>query len=857
VAKNFYTYVGVASSKIFVRGIENGIRFSRKVDYSPTLFSPSNKPTEYTTIHGKFMSPIKHGSISDARQYIDLYSEVSGFEIYGNQRFEYAYISDNYKDEIDWDIKLIRVCNLDIEVGSENGFPDPELASEEITAITYMINDEKSITFGCGDYTPEQDEKYVKCVDETDLLYKFLAYWQADIPDIITGWNVRHFDILYLYNRIVKLLGEDRAKSMSPVNRISTRSITIMNRQQTVISLKGIAILDYKELYQKFAPNGASRDSYTLNNICFIELKEKKLEYDGTLHTLYKTDFSKYIKYNIRDTRLVRKLDDKLKLLPMAITLAYTSKTNFEDVFSQVRMWDTLIFNKLRRRNQVIPPLKPAEKDEMYVGAYVKEPVAGIYHYVASFDLDSLYPHLIMQYSISPDTYITPEQYTEEMKEVLNQEISVDALLNKEVDTSKLKALGVTLTPNGQLFDVTRRGFLCEMMEDLYASRKVFKNKTLDAKARLEKETDKDKREIIENEISRYNNLQLAMKVTLNSAYGALGNEFFRFFDIRQASAITTAGQLSTRWIEKYLNKYLNKVIENKKHKDYVIASDTDSVYLCLDDLVRKTIKIQNPLCTTTEIISYLDRACEAIIKPFIDESYQSLAEYINAYAQKMNMKREALCDKAIWVAKKRYILNVHNSEGVQYAKPEVKVTGLEVKRSSTPTFFKERMEKLIEIIMNGKEDDCIDYILQTKQDMLKASVFDISFPRSVNNIKKYSNPSRKGFLDFNGFAGGTPIHVRGAILFNRHLEKMKLTKKYSLIKEGEKIRFIYIKEPNRFRSNIIAFNDVLPKEFGLEQLIDYETQFQKAFVEPMKLITDAIGWKTERRRSIRSVFTS
>ena len=528
--------------------------------------------------------------------------------------------------------------------------------------------------------------------------------------------------------------------------------------------------------------------------------------------------------------------------------LAYDSKCNYEDVFTQVRMWDTLTYNRLKTMDIVVPPNVKGDKSDSYIGGYVKEPQIGLHKWVVSFDLDSLYPHLIMQFNISPDTFIDASTYTNQMRMFLaTNKIDIQTLLNKEVDTTPLKDMGVTLTPNGQLFHINRRGFLAEMMNEMYDDRKKYKKKAIEASEELEHETDPVKRTEIENRIARFNNLQLAKKVCLNSAYGALGSEYFRFFDIRQASAITTAGQLAIQWIGLRLNEYLNKLLKTN-NRDYIIASDTDSVYLCFDELVCQTFGKENQ--DTTKIIKFLDKVSKTKIQPFIDKSYNDLAEYLNSLEQKMHMKREVLADKGIWTAKKRYILNVHNSEGVQYAKPKIKVSGLEMIKSSTPSACRVKLKESLNIVVNGTNEEMIEFITNFREEFKTLPLADISFPRGVNGIRDYTD-KKTGLC-----IKGTPIHVRGCIIYNHLLKQKKLSKKYPELKEGDKIKFIYLREPNIIRSNIISFSDVLPNEFDLEGMIDYSTQFEKSFLEPLKIILDCIGWQTEKKNSLLGFFS-
>ena len=852
--KSFYTNVQVYGSRILYRGVEDGRKVKRKIDYYPTLYVPSKEHTGFSSVSGIAMAEMKPGNIRETRDFVEQYKEVENFKIYGNQKYEYAFIADHFADDIDWDLSHINVTNIDIEVGSENGFPEQDQANEPITAITFKNNQGKFLVLGCGAFNNTRDDvKYIQCRDEIDLIKRFIDEWASDYPDIITGWNVERFDIVYLVNRIRRVLGEEASKRLSPWNIINEGKTTNkVGKEEVIYKLLGIATLDYITMYRKFAPGGQSQESYKLDAIANVEIGEKKLSYEeyGNLHTLYKDNYQLFIEYNIKDVELVERIDDKLKLIELTLTLAYDSKTNPDDAFSQVRMWDAIVYNHLRKKNVVVDPIIRHEKDAAYEGAFVKDPILGMHKWVASFDLNSLYPHLIMQYNISPDTIIEPENYDSSLREFVSRNrVSVDTLLNQEINTSILQTANVTLTPNGQFFTREKHGFLPEIMETMYNDRSAYKKKAIAAKKELEKETDSAKRYEIEKRIARYNNLQLAKKVSLNSAYGALGNQYFRYFDIRQASGITTAGQLSIRWIEEKINEYLNKILKTE-NADYVIASDTDSIYLSLDRLVSKTIIEQKPNANTKQIITFMDKVCEDKIQPFIDKAYNELSEYVNAYEQKMIMKREALADKGIWTAKKRYILNVYNNEGVEYAKPKVKVMGLEMIKSSTPSFCREKLWQAIDVILSGTEEDVVQFIDKTRDEFKVADIANIAFPRGVNGLEKFRDKSGKAI-----FEKGCPIHVRGSLIYNSLLMNRKLSKKYPTIKEGEKIKFIYLAEPNTIQSNVISFPQGLPKELDLTKYVDYTTQFEKSFVEPLKIILDSIGWKTEKVSSLEDFF--
>ena len=824
----FYTNFIRVGNCIHVRGYNNGKKFHDKVEYNPTLYLPSQKPTEYKTLDGKYVLPVLQGSMRDANDFIKQYENVDNFNFYGSTNYPYVYINEIYQGRIDYDIKLIRIANIDIEVGSENGFPQPASALEPITAIAVKLDD-MIYVFGCGQYNNYRDDvDYKMCRDEKDLIEKFLQFWREKDPDVITGWNIKGFDIPYLYNRILRLFDDKMAKKLSPIGIINEREYTknsMYGQEKEVdITLGGISTLDYIELYKKFTY--AQQESYRLDNIATVELGEKKLDYSefGNLHQLYKLDYQKFIEYNIGDVELVDKLEDKMKLIEMAFALAYDAKVNYPDVFTQVRMWDCLTHNYLMERNIVVPQKRTTSKDSAYAGAYVKDPIVGMHEWVVSFDLNSLYPHLMMQYNISPETLVVGKHI----------QMSVDDFLEgyHEPDFEHC------IAANGHFFRKDVRGFLPEMMERMYADRVLYKKKMLDAQQEYENTKDKE----LLKDISKYKNIQMAKKIQLNSAYGAIGNQYFRFYDIRQAEAITLSGQLSIRWIAERLNEYMNKILKTEG-KDYVIASDTDSVYLNFGPLVKKICADKSK----EEIVNFLDKACSKI-EDFIDKSYDDLAKMMNAYEQKMEMKREVIADKGIWTAKKRHILNVWDSEGVRYAEPKLKIIGIEAVKSSTPLACREKIKEALKVVMSGSESEFQDFIAKFREEFKTLPFEDVAFPRGVSDLNKYM--SSKDI-----YAKGTPIHVRGAILYNHMLKKNNLLKKYETIKDGEKVKFCYMKIPNPVRENVFSILTVLPKEFDLEKYIDYDLQFEKAYLDPLKSIVQMINWTTEQQSTLESFF--
>ena len=826
----FYTNVEQAGNRLLVRGYEGGQAFSYRVSFNPTLYVPTKNYSEWRTLEGDCVEPIKQGSINDAKEFIKKYRDVEGFEIYGNSRFLYQYIAEEYpEDELKFDSSSIRVFTIDIETAAENGFPDIETADQEILAIS--IKDSftgRIIVFGARPFDNKDPlVDYMHFKSEEGMLGAFLSYWNENFPDVITGWNVQLFDIPYIARRIDRILGDKYTKMLSPWKLISYREIYIKGRKQIAYDLPGIATLDYLELYRKFTYT--NQESYRLDHICSVELGEKKLDHSefDTFKEFYENDWQKFIEYNIHDVRLVDKLDDKMKLLDLAFTMAYDAKVNYEDVFSQVRMWDNYIYCELLKRKIAIPPKKEATKTEKYAGAYVKEPKPGFYDWVVSFDLNSLYPHLIMQYNISPET----------LQDARHPSVTVDKILEKQVEVDGEFAV----CANGAQYRKDKHGFLPEMMKRMYDSRVIFKKKMIAAKKQYEKTPTVE----LMKEIARCNNIQMAKKISLNSAYGAIGNEHFRYYRLANAEAITLSGQVSIRWIENKMNGYLNKLLQTEG-KDYVIASDTDSIYLNLGPLVTKFFS--NKSSDKAAIVAILDKICQEKLEPFIEQSYQELADYVSAYEQKMQMKRENIADRGIWTAKKRYILNVWDSEGVRYKEPKMKIMGLETARSSTPAYFRDKLYAAFKIIIGKTNDDLIDFINDVKSDTRNQNYELVAFPRGCNGLSKYSHPTEI-------YSKGTPIHVRGALLYNHMVKKNKLTHKYQTIQEGEKIKFIYLKTPNPLRENCISFFSNIPSEFNLDKYVDYQTQFEKSFLEPLKNVLQCIGWTHEKTISIGSFF--
>jgi DNA polymerase elongation subunit (family B) len=824
----FYTNFFLRGSKLYIRGYDKGLPFDDVLYYKPYLFVPA-KSGSYKTIDGKTVDKIEFSTVREAKDFIEKYKDIDQFQVYGSTNFAYVYINDRFKNDVEYDASLVSVLTLDIECDSSDGFPDIGLADKMLTSITIRKNGRSSAVFSYGDFhTNDPNIFYVKCENEEDLIKKFLKVWSSDAwrPDIVTGWYIEFFDIPYLINRISRVLGMDWARKLSPWKILDERTIDFKGKQSQSFNINGIAVLDYYQLYRKFS--FANHENYKLDYICSIELGEKKVDYSeyGTLHELYKNNFQKYIEYNIHDCVLVDKLDDKLKLIDQVMALAYDAKVNFTDTMTTVRSWDTIIHNYLMNDNIVVPQVKQNNNLNSLVGGYVKDPQIGLHKWVVSYDLNSLYPHLIMQYNISPETFVKRVDIP-----------SIDKLLNNEWE---YRDGSVTYAANGCTYHKDKQGFLPALMEKMYNDRSKYKKMSIDAKKKYESTKNPDDQKLI----ARYHNLQLAKKIQLNSAYGACANPYFRWFNFNHAEAITTSGQLSIRWIEKKMNEFMNKLMKTD-NTDYVIASDTDSIYINMGPVV-EALGVDNK--TDHEICRIIDKFSEQKIVPYMEQSYSELANMMSAYQHKMQMKRETIANKAIWKAKKMYIMNAIDIEGVEYAEPKLKLQGIEAVRSSTPHVCRDNIMQAIKIMLSGDVYKLRKFVDNFKSEFMNMPFEAVAFPRGIKDLGSYRDAA-------NIYKKGTPIHVKGALIFNSLLKKQGL-KNIQPIANGDKIKFAYLKLPNPVKDTVISVPDFLPNELGLDKYIDRDMQFLKTFIGPISTIATIIGWSLEDNASLEDFFS-
>ena len=839
--KSFYTSVVRYGNSMLYRGYAtNGAKVFRKDHFNPTFYISSKKDTGWSGFDGKNIGPVDFESMRDAKNWLDKYKDVEGITVYGSTNYIHQYVTEKFPREIEFDRDRINVSTIDIETEYEGGFPRPEEASQKILAITLKNNiDGIYHVWGYGDYDTEKalikPVRYYRCRDEASLLTKFLNFYfkQENMPDVITGWNVRFFDIPYLINRTSRILGMDMVKKFSPWGMVEHKTVKRMMKTQETYDIRGVQILDYLELFQKFGYTYGTQESYKLDHIAYVVLGEKKLSFEesGSLKNLYKDDFQKYIDYNMKDVQLVDRLEEKMGLITLAVTMAYKGGVNYQDVFGTVGIWESIIYRKLMSQRKVTPAsFHPASKSS-FAGGYVKDVYEGMHDWVVSFDLNSLYPNIIVQWNMSPETIVRLSDVPTGVDHYLNY-------FDSDLDPLHplLREKNLTVATNGSTYSKKQEGVLPSIIIDYYNERKSIKQMMLAAEQQYVKTKTYD----LEKEINQLHNQQMAIKILMNSLYGAMGNQYFKYFDLQVAEGVTLTGQMVIRWAERALNKAMNQVLKTD-NKDYIIAMDTDSLYVNFADLVKKL----NP----NDPVKFLDKICKEHFEPILNKSYEKLFKNLNCHKPRMEMAREVIADRGIWTAKKRYILNVHNSEGVQYDEPKLKIMGIEAIKSSTPEVVRDKFKEIFKVLITGTERETQDFIQKFKQDFYSLPAEQVAFPRSVSNITDWYD--RKTI-----YSKGSPIHVRGSLLYNKYLKEFKLNKKYELIENGTRIEFCYLKVPNKIKENVVAFPDKLPEEFGLNSYIDYDLQFQKTFIDPLSYILEAIGWSHEEKASLDEFFS-
>jgi len=855
----FYTSVAQVGDTILYLGRDkNGNRISQKGSFKPTLYKKCHIPTGWKTIKGDHVEPVKPGLIADCKQF--LRQNANNPDIFGITNYTAQFIHKKHPTQPTFDFSKLSIVNLDIEIESEKGWAKPENPTERVNVVT-IKHKGKTYVFGLGQYNIPGAECQV-FTEEVPLLEAFLTKWQELEPDIVTGWNIQMFDIPYLVRRMNEVLPKDqvgdkklnRSRLLSPWKKLKETAITWFGKENLAYTILGVSQLDYMRVYKIFMLT--ARESYTLDYISRYELGKDIGKVDWkkkypSMKDFYTQNFQEFVEYNIQDVELIVLLEKKLRFLEMVTSMAYWCRINFEDTFNQTRIWDSLIYHHLTERKIVVPMKVHTSKDEKFKGAYVKPSTVGLHSWVCSFDATSLYPMSQIQWNISPDTLVEPQDIPLPVKQLLDK-TNVNSLLAKKVDTSILKEYGMCVTPNAQVFRTDKRGFMGEILSSLFIKRKNAKDTMLAAKTEIEalkvelvKTTDPADIQLMNDEIARLKEIaarnaveQSSAKVTLVSAFGASGNQFFRYYDLRIAEGITYSGQYVIRSIinalEKFFNSLLKEANPNARPYEFTIASDTDSAYIRLGEIV----DILVPDGTPEEKLEFVEMFCRDVIAPELKLISDDLGEYTNAFDRKISFKREVICDKAIWLGSKNYFLNILTDEEGRLSSPSIKTKGLESVKSSTPQICKDALIRCTQLVLTKTNEDLQGYVSAFKQEFFAAPPEIVSAPSGTNNLTKWQDPKT-------GLAiKKTPFHIKGALIYNQLLIKRGLQTVLPPIISGDKVRVMALREPNVSGSKVISFPKTLPPEFLLHDSLDYTAQYEKKFMKPLMRILSVIHWQ-------------
>ena len=847
----FYTCIDRKMNYLMFRGYdEDGAKTYNKYKFKPTLFvENANSNSKWKSLDGIQLEPRRFDSMSQCRQFTKDYEDIRSFKIHGNDKHIPAFIQSQFPGEIKYNQSKIDIATIDIETMIGSGFPDPSRADQEITLIGLKSSRlDHYIQWGTQPYdesksvVPHLKKEYREFATEADMFADFLEWWSdvLNCPDVITGWNTRFFDVPYIVNRIARVLDGEEAKRLSPWGTIEQRTQVIKGKEEHFFNIHGIQQLDYMELFKKFTINTyGKQESYKLDFVAEVVLGQNKIDYSdeySSLKDLYERNYNLYVDYNLVDCELIELMEKKIGLLSLVFTLAYFGGVNYGDTLGTVAIWDSIIFRNLADQHIAVPQNKISFKTD-YVGGFVKEPTVGRHDWCLSFDLNSLYPQLIIQYNMSPET-IVPNMKVPGLT-------PGKLLASTEKGKQWSPDMELSIAANGACFKNDKQGIIPRIIEQIYAQRVTVKETMLSAES-LKEETPKGSRRYneLEIEIDLASNKQMCLKILLNSLYGAMANRFFRYYNIDIAEGITMSGQYVINTVDQSLNTYLATALKDnpKKPKNRIVAADTDSVYVAIDDVVKKV--------KPNDIHEFCVEFAKQALEPIIEQTYEKIAIETNAFRNTMKMKLEKVSEVAIFTAPKRYILKVLSSEGVRYNEPKIVMKGIEAIKSSTPKICRDEFKTIFNLLIDADEKTLQSRVKEFQKLFDAYPTEKLAFPRGVTAVNKYASKDAPFYIK------GTPINSRSSIMYNKKVHDLGLTNKYELIGNGDRIKFIFLKDRNPTKENVIGFLDKLPPEFELDHWIDLELMYTKTFVDPLQLILNAVGWKAIPVASLEDFFS-
>ena len=820
---------------------ETGERITVSRSYNPYLYIETNGHHDEVSLYNTKLKKKIFNSSKERRNYAE---RDGNTRIFHNFTCSQQFLIDEFSTQIDnpdFVKHPLKIFYLDIETYSPNEFPEPSLAKAPVNMITIYDNlSDKFHSFGLGEYESHDNVIYHHCKTEVVLLQRFLEFFQQDYPDIVTTWNGEIFDIPYLVHRINRILGEDESKKLSPYRNIIAKEIfTKFGKQAEKFYIEGIANLDYMNVYKKFCPS--QRESYSLGSIGSLELGESKIEYEeSNLSSLADKNWKQFVEYNIQDVKLLIKLEEKLHYLNILRSLSHVGLTNLETAMSTISIVAGAVAIQAKKNNKIIPTFPHKEDDGVTIeGAFVSEPQRGFHDAIISFDANSLYPNLIRTCNMSPETKIG-NIIEEDGKFILNHLSGKKYELTKEKFKLFVEKEKLAITKIGTLFSQKEIGLVPQIVAENYKKRVDIKKQLNKLKREL-LNTEKDSKDWKEKKKleSILNNKQYALKILMNSIYGAFANNFFFLSDRDIARSITMTGQSVIKKANDFIEEFFVKQginEEDLKTKPPTIYNDTDSVYLGIQRLIEKNniklLKKDGTLAPEAEkLISALEKDINENIKNWAKKE-------LNSENPTLEFKRESICDVGIFIQKKRNVLHVIDEEGVPCNK--TKYTGIEVVRSTMTKEVKDFNKKIIETMLQTRDPSRTNIIIeQIYEEFQNKSESDISFVVGIKNYEKYADSCNDLTT-----VKGMPVHVKAAYYYNYFVKKLSLNTKYEKITSGDKIRYYYVQQPNKYAVGAIGFKDRLPDEIKNEFPMDKEKQFEKLVTETMRKLFEPVGWE-------------
>ncbi len=752
---------------------------------------------------------------------------------------EIRVLVDNYTDSDEVSTGH-RTMIFDIEVEVTTGFPDADKAENRITSIgfnnpltdeyfCYVLDIDDKLKLGDDRLSVSGNETIKSFTDEYDLLNAFFMKYLEIKPTILTGWNVEFFDVPYLYNRACKIVGQNIAELLSPIRQVQWSNFSKKYK------IAGVSVLDYLQLYKRFT--FSEKSSYRLDDIGENEVGEKKVAYEGTLNDLYENDLDKFVAYNLQDVKLVKKLDDKLDFIEIARGLAHLGHVPYEDIYMSSRYLEGAILVYLKKQNIIAPNKPPRPKNfsgDKFVGAYVQDPIKGKHDWVYDLDITSMYPSCIISLNISPETKIgkiegwSPEEFIRGQNKtytITNNEQELGRFTEKELK-KYLEDRSVGVATNGVMYRTDKDGLLPALLRKWFDERVEYRKLS----KKFHEEGDKDKSDYFDRR-------QYLQKVVLNSLYGVLGLPVFRFYDLDNAEAVTYTGQSLIKFTKKIANYYYNAELSDKEN--YCIYIDTDSVFYSALPLIQK--RFPNKSFNEVEMTKRIMEICGEV-QEYLNKSYNYFAKkFCNLETHRFDIKQEVIAKSGLFVTKKRYGLKIINDNGKKVNKLMVK--GLDTVRSSFPIAMKEMLSKLLEDILMDVPKEELDKFVINFRNSMKLMHFDkISIPTGVKNVTKYKLQT-DGL--FNSHALGTPVHVKSSLFYNDMLKYHKISKRYSPIHNGEKIKWLYLKSNPMGLETIAYKGHEDPPEIlsFIKKFINPDKLYKQALHKKIMMFYEALGW--------------